>query len=53
MAFSQITHYWGALTPVDNLRNCAQWKVNKWVCNWQYQQCTYRLPCFGARRSLF
>ena len=53
MVFSQMAHYWGALTPVDNLRNTAQWNVNIWVCNYQYQVCTYRLPCFGRRHSLF
>ena len=53
MSYSQMAHYWGALTPGDNLRNAAQWKVDRWVCNCQYQVCTYRLPCFGARHSLF
>ena len=53
MSYSQMAHYWGALTPVDNLRNAAQWKVDRWVCNCQYQVCTYRLPCSGARHSLF
>ena len=53
MSFSQMAHYWGAPTPVDNLRNSSQWRVNNWVCNCQYQVCTYRLPCFGARHSLF
>ena len=53
MSYSQMAHYWGALTPVDNLRNAAQWKVDRWVCNCQYQVCTYGLPCSGARHSLF
>ena len=57
MAFSPMAHYWGALTPVDNLRNSALWKENKWVCHCQYQVCTYRIlvcamPCFGAHQSV-
>ena len=53
MSYSQMAHYWGALTPVDNLRNAVQWKVDRWVCNCQSKVCTYRLPCSGARHSLF
>ena len=53
MSYSQMAHYWGALTLVDNLRNAAQCKVDRWVCSCQYKVCTYRLPCSGARHSLF
>ena len=49
MAPSQLAHYCGALTLVDNLRNSTQSRRKKWVSNCPYQLCTYCLPCFGAR----
>ena len=52
MAFWQMARYWGALTPVDNLRNSAPWKGNEWVCNCQYQRCNYRLPFFRRASML-
>ena len=65
-SFSQMAHYWGALTPIDNLRNSAQWRVDRWVCNFQYRVCLpftvfWRasflvlarvIPCFSARQSV-